>query len=253
MKEKMEGIELELSVSRCKTYKDCPRKYFYTYIDKLPRKDWDHFDIGKLVHGTLEALHNVYKTDLDKPENLASFVKDCFLAQIDFLEKEKKSSFSDTVINEAKSLVRNYLLYLKNSNGIKSKIVVNEEYFNIKLNDKYSFQGFVDRLDRDTDDFPHIKDYKTNKNAKYMDPFQLKAYGIYLQNKFPNVDFFRGSYIMLRHLNDLPFTFNLEDINKVKKELISFGDSITQDQKWTPRPSKLCDWCDFKSTCLNNW
>src|SRR5690606_38241743 len=147
-----------------------PRKYYYTYIEKLPRKDWEHFDLGELVHGALEIFHKEYKSDKSPPENPANLMKVAFQTQQDLIEKEKNSLLSSEVLIEARNILRDYMLNLKQK-GIRSDIVVVEDGFNIRLNDKYSVQGYIDRLDMDFDGIYHIKDYKTNKSAKYMEPF----------------------------------------------------------------------------------
>lgn len=252
--EKLEGIELVLSASRVKTYKDCARKYYYTYQERLPRKEWEHFDLGELVHGSLEIFHKEYISDEIKPDNPAGLMKTAFQTHQDSIEKEKKILLADNVIIEARDILRNYMLNLK-KNGIGSKkIIVVEDKFNIRLNDKYSVQGFVDRLDIDKDGIYHIKDYKTNKNSKFMDPFQLQTYGIYLLDKYPEVENFRGSYIMLKcDGQKISYNFNREDVEKVKKSLIESADQITSEERWVPRPTKLCDWCDFKNPCFNTW
>lgn len=251
--QKLEGIELVLSASRCKTYKDCPRKYYYTYIEKLPRKDWEHFDLGELVHGALEIFHKEYKSDRSPPENPANLMKVAFQTQQDLIEKEKNSLLSSEVLIEARNILRDYMLNLKQK-GIRSDIVVVEDGFNIRLNDKYSVQGYIDRLDMDFDGIYHIKDYKTNKSAKYMEPFQLQTYGIYLLDKYPDVDRFRGSYIMMK-LNGqmVSYDFNKEDVEKIRKVLIELADQISEEERWITKPNKLCDWCDFKNPCFNTW
>lgn len=251
--EKLEGVKLVLSASRCKCYKDCARKYYYTYVEKLPRKEWEHFDLGELVHGALEIFHQEYKKDSEPPKNPAGLMKTAFQTHQDAIEKEKEKPLSAEVLIEARNILRNYMLNLK-LNGLKSEIIAVEDDFNIRLNDKYSVQGFVDRLDIDPDGMYHIKDYKTSKSARYMDPFQLQTYGIYLLNKYPDVDRFRGSYIMLK-LNgqQVSYDFNKEDVEKAKNNLIEIADQISEEERWLTKPSKLCDWCDFKNPCFNTW
>jgi hypothetical protein len=48
---------LNLSVSKAKTFKDCAKKFKFTYIDKLPRKEWDFHVFGKYCHLVLELFH----------------------------------------------------------------------------------------------------------------------------------------------------------------------------------------------------
>jgi ATP-dependent helicase/DNAse subunit B len=103
--EKLEGVELVLSASRCKTYKDCPRKYYYTYKEKLPRKEWEHFDLGELVHGALEIFHKEYKSDKDLPKNPAGLMKLAFQTQQDEIEKQK---LKDEILQNNIKLIKLY-------------------------------------------------------------------------------------------------------------------------------------------------
>lgn len=246
----MQETILTLSASRVKCFQSCKRKYYYQYIKKLPRKQWDHFDLGTLVHGALEHFHGKFKKD-GQQDNLKKLMK------LSFKKQREDMEFKRTIPTEILLLARDLLVqYLKNmeNDGIGSEIVSLEEKFNIPLNDKYSILGFVDRLDLDEDGVYHIKDYKTNKNMKYMDPFQLQTYGIYLKQKFSDISAFRGSYIMLKFNSKLvSYEFNNEDIIKVRSDLIKYADQITSEKRWMPTQSVLCDWCDFKNTCLNSW
>ena len=239
-----------LSASKIKTYKQCPRKYYYHYIEKLPRKDWPHFDLGTLVHGALENFHQDFKKD-DVSINLKKLMKTAFKTQRDNMEEEKP--LADSTLLEARDLLLSYLHSME-TNGIGSEIISLEQEFEISLTDDIAVRGFIDRVDLDEDGVYHIKDYKTNKNAKYMEPLQLKIYGIYLLDKYPDIDKFRGSYVMMRFDGSyISYDFNLADVEKCKKQLIEYANRIREEAKWTPKPSRLCDWCDFKNPCLTTW
>ena len=55
---------------------------------------------------------------------------------------------------------------------------------------------------------------------------------------------------LLRHDSRLKsYDFTMEDIDKIEKELISYADKIRVDDVWTPIPTRLCNWCDFKEIC----
>lgn len=242
--------DLTLSASRVNTFRQCSRKYYYTYVAKLPRKDWPHFDLGTLVHGSLEHFHENFKKDGDQL-NLKKIMKISFKTQKDEMMKEK--ILSNEILLEARNLLLEYLTKME-TDGIGSRIISLEEDFDIKLTENINVAGFVDRIDLDNDGVYHIKDYKTNKNGKYMKPFQLCVYGIHLMNKYPEVDHFRGSYIMIRLGGSyISYDFNKEDVEKCKKELIKCASLIMDEGRWIPKPSKLCDWCDFKDPCLTTW
>jgi len=247
-----DDLILTLSASRVKTYQQCPRKYYYNYIEKLPRKDWLHFDLGTLVHGVLEYFHANFKTDARRSAlNLKRTMKESFKKYREHMEEEKPLDHG--VLIEARDLLADYLKRME-SDGIGSEIIALEDDFHIELTNEFGVQGYVDRIDQDGDGVLHIKDYKTNRNPKYLEPFQLRTYGIYLLDRFPEVDKFRGSYIMMRFGGMLvSYDFNREDVEKTKKQLIEYAQRISEEERWMAKPSRLCDWCDFKNPCLNTW
>jgi len=258
MEDKVKETSLTLSASRVKTYTQCPRKYYYNYIEKLPRLDWDHFDLGTLVHGALEFFHETLRTDKDLENvNINKIMKESFKKQRSLMEKGGDKlppiSFKKHVLLDARDILKEYMEKVI-SKGIDSTILQLEDEFEIDLNENYLIKGVVDRLDRDSDGIYHIKDYKTNKNAKYMEPSQLRVYGLYLLNKYPEVKRFRGSYIMMRFGGMLiSYDFTTEDVEKERQKLINYADLISEEERWVARPTNLCDWCDFKSVCLNTW
>jgi len=270
---------LTLSPSRIKTYQQCPRKYYHTYVTKLPRKDWAHFHLGTMVHGVLEFFHAEFKKD-GCELNLKHLMKEAFQKQRETWKKENiDKDLSMEILTQARDLLFEYLKRMETS-GIGSEIISLEEDFRIGLGMmcyepesklwrilqdgempadnmktcKVDIRGIVDRIDRDSDGVMHIRDYKTTKNKKYMEPSQLQSYGIHLLEKYPNIDRFRGSYIMLRHGGEpISYDFNLEDIKKERLIILDYAIKITQEERWIMKQSILCDWCDFKDPCLMTW
>ena len=49
------------------------------------------------------------------------------------------------------------------------------------------------------------------------------------------------------------YDFNKEDVTKERKRLIEMADRIVEEERWVPKASRLCDWCDFKDVCFNTW
>lgn len=239
---------IKLSASRAKTFDQCPRKYYYHYEEHLPTKEWDHLELGTYSHAVLEIFHkyiiNGSKESWRKLMSLAS--NEAFKKTI-----EKGHSLSNEQISEAKTILSSYLSNIEEK-GMPNVMEV-EFPFTIELNNKYDLTGVIDRLDYE-DGFYHIVDYKTNKNAKYMDPFQLNTYGLFLVKKFPEVTRFKASYIMLRlDCQRVSYEFTIEDVTKCHNRLIEYADKIMSEERWIAKPSKLCDWCDFKDVCFSSW
>jgi putative RecB family exonuclease len=240
---------LKLSASRAKTFEQCPRKYFYSYIEHLPKKEWDHLELGTYVHAALEIFHGRVKDGSAEPlpKLMGAASSEAFKRMT-----EEGKSLPDEQLQEAKAMLASYLAQIQR-NGMPHVLEV-EFPFTIPLNERYDLTGVIDRIDRDPDGILHIRDYKTSKSARYMEPFQLNTYGLLLLDKFPGTVRFRASYIMLKLGGQvLAYDFTDEDVRKCRDKLIRYAERITSEERWRAKPGRLCDWCDFKDVCFNTW
>lgn len=235
---------IKLSVSSSKTYEQCPAKFNFHYNLKLPTKPRDYFDIGHFAHAVLEQFHSEWR--LDQNLNIIELMGAAFTKQRDNYPK-----LTAQQIEEVKAMLQKYL-YNVEKNGMPNVLSV-EESFEFSV-DKYLLRGFIDRTDVDPDSLFHIVDYKTTKNEKYLDNFQLLVYGLALKHKYPDLERFRGSYVLLRQGSRyMTEEFNLYDLNKCEKKIIDFGQRIENEKEWPKRPSPLCNYCDFYDVCMGNW
>lgn len=234
---------IKLSASAVKTYDQCPKKYFFNYIERAPKRQWDHFDLGNLCHETLELFHIAYMKDGTDKQTLSQMMGTSFTQA-----RKKFMKMSDVLRAEGKDLLMDYLKMIQ-KNGMPNVKGV-ETSFSFNITENILVRGFLDRLDIMKDGRFHIIDYKTTKNVKYLDEFQLLVYGLWLKRKYPSVDSFKGSYLLLRHGSTLKsYDFNIEDVNKIEKDLISYANRIREEDIWTAIPTPLCNWCDFKGIC----
>lgn len=237
---------LKLSASSMKTYDQCGLKYYYNYIAREKRLEWDHFQLGNLCHKALEIFHETYMEDGTSKKSLSKLMGYSF--------SEARKEFPDAnnaILNEAKSLIENYLKVISDEGMPMVKGV--ETSFTFHLSEDILIRGFLDRVDIMKDGRFHILDYKTTKNTKYLDPFQLLVYGLWLTKEYPTVDSFKASYILLRHNSKLKsYEFNRKDIDRCKKKILDYADKINyskEENHWTPVPGPLCNYCDFQKIC----
>jgi DNA helicase-2/ATP-dependent DNA helicase PcrA len=241
--------KLKLSASKIKTYEQCPRKYFYQYIEKpdIPRKEWPHLRIGNFVHDVLDKFHTILQTESSHewPTLMTQCCKN-FLRKYKLDKGERKA---------AKDMLAGYLTKL-DTDGLPN-VVAAEQKFTITLDENVLLTGFIDRIDDESTDNEedinykyHIVDYKSGK-SKYLDDFQLLVYGLYLLDKAPNLERFKGSYIMLaeesRH--HMPSIFTRTDLDRVKAKILKVADDIMTNQTWETKPQFLCKFCDFNAIC----
>ncbi len=242
-KEEENPLLIKLSASSKKTYQQCPRKYFFNYIEKAPKKTWLHFDIGNLCHKTLELFHYNYIKNGTHKMSLSEMMG------VSFAEARKSYlDMSNDNLEEVKSMLSDYLASVK-ENGMPN-VKGTEIGFSFNIDKDVLMRGFIDRLDIMKDGRFHIVDYKTTKNTQYLDDFQLLVYGIWLKKEYPTIESFRGSYVLLKHKSALKsFDFNLSDVDIVQNELIEYASKIREENSWVPIPSRLCNWCDFYDIC----
>lgn len=245
----MSTTEFRLSVSKLKTYLTCPKKYKFTYIDKLPRKTFDFHTLGKFCHKVLETFHNAYIIGSDQPYNITmskSFKDALELYKADMTPEIKKECWS--IIDKYLKLVSE-----NKKNNIVANVLSCEKDFELSVGGKVILNGQIDRIQLDDDDVLHVCDYKTSKSTKYLkdDFFQLLTYAFIILNEDKDLKKIRASYIMLKHNFEYITTeFKKDEILKIGDKYIQYTDQILNDKIYEPKPSRLCEYCDHLTSCI---
>jgi putative RecB family exonuclease len=258
-----------LSVSKAKTFNTetggCKAKYKFSYIDKLPAKEWDHHVFGKFNHKILESFH-----DFEKVEKL----EDHILMQMAFKEAliEWKDKLLPSQKSECEEICKQYLIKLANDrkNNRIEKVIDSEREFFININDTVLVKGFIDRVQIDYDGVLHIADYKTTKNPKYLkkDFFQLYTYAWSEFLADPNLEQIRVSYILLKqevqqtkeeielgapkkylYFQYLTEMVTREKMQEIEDKFLEYYTKIVGEKLFRPTPTPLCDYCDFPEHC----
>ncbi len=242
------------------TYKKCPKKYHYRYIEKpeVEENKWGFTEFGSCAHLSLELFHKHIMTNKVDEKDYPKLMKACF--------KKAVKEFDLSILEQPvwtpngdmpgllclRDIMQTYLDKLK-EDGLPNVIGV-EMPFNFKMNENTLVRGFIDRVDREAEGVYRVVDYKTSKNPKYLNDFQLLVYGEALRRKFNDVRVVHGSFIMLKHgCKSKDYTFSLEDLDRCKKTIIKKAGFIETDSTWVKKPSILCRWCDYKPICQDAW
>ncbi|MBM4305949.1 MAG: PD-(D/E)XK nuclease family protein [Deltaproteobacteria bacterium] len=243
------------SNSRLTTYENCPQQYKLHYIDciKVPEEEEGvEAFLGSRVHETLEKLHKeLLLTKLNSLDGLLEYYHSQW--EKNFNENvvvTKKGFTADHYRNTGREAIGNY--YKRYSPFDQSKTLSTEYPITFKIDD-YTIRGFIDRLSHKGDGFYEIHDYKTSGSLPTQDKLdhdrQLGLYQMGVKEKFRDAK----EITLIWHylIFDKEFTSTRSDaqLEDLKKEVLSLIKTLEKDTNFSPKESKLCDWCEYPEYC----
>ena len=213
------------SPNMLKTFKSCPLKYKFKYIDRisLPQKA-SFFEKGKKVH----ALANYY------------------------LKGDDISKFEPT-LNENEKIAWNNL----KSNEFFSYKYVNSEYnLSCKIGDYWiggRLDAIVKKLKNESETY-YILDYKTGsipKNPEYDYQTMVYLLCLYSAPFITPQDEIKFVYIDLKNNQNCVIDFTQEKKLEYEKAITTICSNIENIQ--IPEDiehQKMCDFCEYKKICM---
>lgn len=237
---------LTLSSSKIKSYKDCPAKYRYSYIEKLPKKDWDFHTFGKFLH---EVLENFYKQRIQGITDSHNIIMGNCLK---LAYQNWKAKLTLAQFQEAKAILSSYLKKIAILGDKAPQVVNAEKPFWIDIDGKILLNGYIDRTQIDHDGIIHVSDYKTSKSKKYLknDFFQLMTYAFVMCLEDPSIEKIRTSYIMLKHdCDSIVKEFTRKEVMKIEDIYLDWANKISEEKLFRANPTPLCEYCDAYDVC----
>lgn len=269
------------------TFNQCPRKFYYEYVLRLPRRQKDYFILGTFTHYVLELFFKSLMENRDQA--IASLMGECFASA-----REKFPEATEPILIDSKTILQNYLGRVIKRLTLPERMAL-ENKFNICV-DGINVTGVIDRIDFGTNGELFIIDYKTGKKAKSEKDFKtdmqlplyaLAAHKIYetplekitcqldhlkvkstqtLQPTQETVD--RVLNAIVESYESIQKQYNSmekdgwadvgpENVATIKthkewsKDLEKqFTIFVTKFSKhWEPKPGWYCNYCDFYRTC----
>jgi RecB family exonuclease len=224
-------------------YKECPQKYKFKYIDKIPEKPRHFFSFGSSVHQALEFFYGVKTLPAPSLEEVVGHYRERWISAGYRDEAQEAEYFED-----GKAIIARF--HEKHLKDYALPFFV-EYQFNLEV-EGVPVTGKVDRIDKLPDGRLSILDYKTGKAIpadRVTTDAQLTMYQLACESLL-GAEVGRLSFYHLPSLKEHVVDRRPPDlIEGLKGRIVSTAESITQG-RFEPDPAEMkCRWCDFKPIC----
>jgi putative RecB family exonuclease len=245
------------SYSKLETYEKCKLKYKYKYIDKIipevPKSIEAH--LGTSVHATLEWFYNqVMKNIIPEISQVIEHYTETWMKEYssDFLIVNANQTAED-YFNKGVEFLLSY--YIKNQPFDEQTIATEQKIeFDLDLKGERKIIGFVDRIVNNQEKNEiEIHDYKTANTIPQKSEIekgkQLGLYTLAIKEIFGKDKNVCMVWHYLAHNTKICLRKNNEELEKLKQDTIHLIDEIEKTKYFPANKSRLCDWCEYRTTC----
>ncbi len=238
---------LSLSASSIETYVQCPLKYRFQQIDKIPPKPNNPTLIfGSVIHKVLENFHKT-KGELSEEKIINILNKEW--ESVEFEYSIRKGKFKEQAVDILKR-------YVQICSKDKPNVLATEHEFFFDMNN-VRIKGKIDRIDNGTSG-KKVVDYKTSKKSSAAkNSMQLAIYCIYLEQhdkeslkgipESATLYFLRDEE-QPKHSHSFTKTELIMTRNKIKEVAQNIRAS-----NFEPIKGAHCEWCDYKNLACPAW
>lgn len=222
------------SSNMLKTFEECPKKYFFQYIENIQiPQSTKSADIGKNIH----ALINYYFRGFDI------------------------NKIVNSLSQQEKTLWQNFI-----NLGMKKEDIYKSEYsFNVKINENNWLTGRIDAIIKTSDKY-HIYDWKTGTIPEKAETdiqtciYLFSTYKI-LKNKnlISNIEDLHFIYINLKTNEKTKINLNKKKYIEIENKILHTIDNIQSYKVFSPYYSSnkeleineksKCQKCKYKTIC----
>lgn len=244
---------MRYSYSRIETFKTCPLKFKYTYIDKIerPTESIEAF-VGSRVHEVLEKLYKDLKIQkLNTLDELTAFYSSIWDKNWhDDIKIVKKDYTKENYFDVGADCVKKY--YSRHQPFNHKTTLGTEIKFALPFA-TYQFTGVIDRLDQADDGIYEIHDYKTSgflpDQISLDEDRQLALYHLAIKDKFEDVKDVELIWHYLVFDKEFRSKRTDDQLEELRVEVIKIIEEIEKSKEFLPKESALCEWCEFQDMC----
>ncbi len=233
----------------------CPLLFRLRAVDRLPEPGSLATHKGTLVHAVLEHLF-----DLPAAQRTPAAALEALPGQWQAHQERSPEVMSlfagpeqvSSWLQEARDLIESYF---RMENPVRLEPAQRELLVEAQTKGGLLLRGFVDRLDIAPSGAMRVVDYKTGKSPspRFQDEalFQMRFYALVLYHQRGQAPA-RTQLLYLKDGRTLTHDPHQSELEMVETKVERIWDEVedcARSNTFTPRRSRLCDWCAFQPQC----
>lgn len=232
---------MRLSYSKLNTYRQCPLRYRFTYVERLPRRPRRLFQAARRIHHALMRWLTYSRAGEPRWEDVRAAYESAWGAIQDPTVTELRD------FQEGLQILRDY--HAANLEQ-PCRPVLLEHRFATPLG-AHTLVGALDRVDA-TDSGYEVIDYKLERDVRPQeavdDDLQLALYHLALEEG-QGISPDALTLYFLRHNIRRTTSRTPPQTAELARWVIATGDEIMRQRQWLPCVGEQCAGCDFRAVC----
>jgi DNA helicase-2/ATP-dependent DNA helicase PcrA len=232
---------VRLSYSKLNTYRQCPLRYRFTYLERLPRRPRRLFRAARRIHHALMRWLTYSRAGVPRWDDVRAAYDSAWGAIQDPAVTETRDYQEGLEILEA---------YHAANLERPCRPVLLEHKFSVPVGG-HVLIGAMDRVDA-TDSGYEVIDYKLDREIRSQEEvdsdLQLGLYHLALREG-EGIAAEALTLYFLRHNILRTTTRSPEATSELIRWVGATGDDISRDRRWSPCVGDHCGGCDFRASC----
>lgn len=239
---------VKISYTQLETWQNCPRKYQYRYVYKIPSPSAHSANFGASVHATLNEFYKALKKGEKPSVKLLKFLYEEYWIPYGYESKAHEMS------RKKKGIEILQRFYEENSKPAFALPAYLERAFSLKMVSESSapilLLGRIDRIDKLPDGTYEVIDYKTGKLKKQAEinkDLQLSIYARACRDIY-KLPISKLSFYFLEDNQKISTTRSNEDLKNLETLVKEECEKIAVAE-FKPTPGFPCSYCEYCILC----
>lgn len=238
-------MKSQFSYTKISCYRDCPMRYRFQYVDKLPTFPQPYFSFGSSMHATLHKFHQ--SSECPEFEILQEYYRQSWISSTGYATPQEEQEY----FNLGLTLLKKY--HHRQLEEYQKPLLM-EERFRLDFG-PFILSGIIDRVDRHETGILEVIDYKTSQRKMALETLdnqlQLAIYGFgtkEILGQYPDY----LSYYYLRHdqKNTIqPDQSFFSEVYAILQREIERIIASHEHDRFEPIVGNRCRFCDFLEHC----